>query len=132
VGTLTALTYILTIDDPTRFAHSRDVGCYLGMRPGRRESGNMKRELGITKEGNVYLRQLLVQCGHVMLASRGRDSDLRRWGLKLAGRKVKNAKKRACVAVARKLSVLLHYLWVNGVIYEPLYHSSKQEEKVAA
>lgn len=91
MGTLTALTYILTIDDPTRFAHSRDVGCYLGMRPGRRESGNMKRELGITKEGNVYVRQLLVQCAHVILAPRGRDSDLRRWGLELEGRPVKNA-----------------------------------------
>jgi len=136
LGTLTALTYILTIDDPHRFRQSRDVGSFLGLRPGRRESGQMRRELGITKEGDVYLRKLLVQCALVILSRGGRDSDLRRWGLKLAGRGVKNAKKRARVAVARKLAVLLHHLWVNGVVYEPLYNSSKQkqeqEQKAAA
>jgi len=134
LGTLSALTYILTIDDPHRFKQSRDVGSFLGLRPGRRESGQMRRELGITKEGDVYLRKLLVQCALVILSRGGRDSDLRRWGLKLAGRGVKNAKKRARVAVARKLAVLLHHLWVNGVVYEPLYNSSKQkqEQKAAA
>lgn len=131
VGTLIALTFILTIDDATRFGHSREVGSFLGLRPGRRESGKMRRELGITKEGDVYLRKLLVQSAHVILGRRGGDSDLRRWGLKLASRGVKNAKKRARVAVARKLGVLLHYLWVNGVIYEPLHNSREQEAKAA-
>jgi transposase len=121
VGTLTALTYVLTVDDPYRFRRSRDAGAYFGLQPGRRESGASRPQLRITKEGDAYMRKLLVQCAHHILGPFGSDSDLRQWGLELAARGGKNAKKRALVAVARKLAVLLHKLWVTGEAYEPLY-----------
>jgi len=120
VGPLIALTYILTLDDPHRFRRSRDAGCFLGLRPGRRNSGMSEPQMHISKEGDGYLRTLLVQGAHYILGPFGQDSDLRRWGLKLAKRGGKNAKKRAVVAVARKLAVLLHKLWVSGEVYEPL------------
>jgi transposase len=120
VGTLIALTYVLTVGDPHRFRRSRDVGCYLGLRPGRRNSGSSQPQLHISKEGDRYLRTLMVQGAHYILGPFGQDSDLRRWGLKLCERGGSNAKKRAVVAVARKLSVLLHKLWVSGEVYEPL------------
>jgi transposase len=111
VGTLIALTFVLTVDDAERFQHSRDVGCYLGLRPKRSQSGDSEPQ------------QLLVQGAHYILSRLGPDTDLKRWGLKLAARGGKNAKKRACVAVARKLSILLHHLWVTGEVYEPLRNS---------
>ena len=120
VGTLIALTYVLTLEDPRRFRKSRDVGCYLGLRPGRRNSGQSEPQLHISKEGDPYLRTLMVQGAHHILGPFGADSDLRRWGLRLAERGGKNAKKRAVVAVARKLAILLHRLWVSGAVYEPL------------
>jgi transposase len=123
VGTLIALTFVLTVDDAERFEHSRDVGCYLGLRPKRSQSGDSDPQLRITKEGDTYLRKLLVQGAHYILSRLGPDTDLKRWGLKLAARGGKNAKKRACVAVARKLSILLHHLWVTGEVYEPLRNS---------
>ena len=125
VGTLIALTYILTLDDPRRFRRSRDAGCFVGLRPGRRNSGMSQPQLHISKEGDVYLRTMLVQGAHYILGPFGEDSDLRRWGLRLAERGGKNAKKRAVVAVARKLAVLLHKLWVSGEVYEPLRNSHK-------
>jgi transposase len=131
VGTLIALTYVLTLDDPQRFRHSRDAGCFLGLRPGRRNSGKSEPQLHISKEGDRYLRTLLVQGAHYILGPFGQDSDLRRWGLKLAERGGKNAKKRAVVAVARKLAVLLHKLWVSGEVYEPLRNSRKVMSAVA-
>jgi transposase len=133
VGTLIALTFVLTIADRERFQSSRDVGCYVGLRPKRSESGERQPELRITKEGDVYLRKLLVQGAHHILGYRGPDTDLKRWGLRLASRGGKNAKKRAVVAVARKLSILLHVLWVTGQVYEPLRNSlARQERKPAA
>ncbi len=125
VGTLIALTYVLTLDDPHRFRHSRDAGCFLGLRPGRRNSGKSEPQLHISKEGDRYLRTLMVQGAHYILGPFGQDSDLRRWGLKLAERGGKNAKKRAVVAVARKLAVLLHKLWVSGEVYEPLRNNQQ-------
>lgn len=122
VGPLIALTFVLTLDDPQRFAKSRDVGCYVGLRPKRSDSGERQPQLGITKEGDIYLRKLLVQ-GAQHILHRGPDTDLKRWGLKLAARGGKNAKKRAVVAVARKLGILLHRLWVTGEVYEPLQNS---------
>ena len=116
VGTLIALTFVLTLEDRERFQKSRDVGCYVGLRPKQSESGQSQPQLGITKEGDVYLRKLLVQGAHCILSRRGPDTDLKRWGLKLASRGGKNAKKRAVVAVARKLAVLLHRLWVCGEV----------------
>jgi transposase len=120
VGTLIAVTYLLTVDNPQRFRRSRDVGCFVGLRPGRRNSGNSQPQLHISKEGDAYLRTLLVQGAHYILGPFGEDSDLRRWGLSLAERGGRNAKKRAVVAVARKLAGLLHKLWVSGEVYEPL------------
>src|ERR1700691_3151899 len=131
VGPLIALTYILTLDDPQRFRRSRDVGCFLGLRPGRRNSGLSEPQLHISKEGDRYLRTLLVQGAHYVLGPFGQDSDLRRWGLKLAERGGKNAKKRAVVALARKLAVLLHKLWVSGEVYEPLRNNRKVVAAVA-
>jgi transposase len=127
VGNLIALTFVLTVDDPERFQKSRDVGCYCGLRPRRSESGESKPELGISKEGDSYLRTMLVQGAHHILSHRGPDTDLKRWGLELAARGGKKAKKRAIVAVARKLAVLLHRLWVTGEVYEPLRNSQVQE-----
>ena len=131
VGDLIALTYILTIEDPQRFRKSRDVGCFLGLRPGRRNSGQSEPQMHISKEGDRYLRTLLVQGAHYILGPFGEDSDLRRWGLQLAERGGKNAKKRAVVAVARKLAVLLHRLWVSGEVYEPLRNSQRVVQAVA-
>jgi transposase len=125
VGTQIALTYVLTLDDPHRFPKSREVGCFLGLCPGRRDSGESQPQMNISKEGDRYLRTMLVQGAHYILGPFGQDSDLRRWGLKLAARGGKNAKKRAVVAVARKLAVLLHRLWVSGEVYEPLRNSQK-------
>jgi transposase len=133
VGLLIALTFILTLDDPKRFRYSRDVGCFLGLRPKRHESGESQPQLGITKEGDVYLRKLLVQGAHHILSVRGPETDLKRWGQKLAGSGDKRAKKRAVVAVARKLAVLLHHLWVSGEVYEPLgYSPAAQQTRTAA
>jgi transposase len=131
VGPLIALTFVLTLDDPHRFRRSREVGCFLGLRPGRRNSGLSEPQLHISKEGDRYLRTLLVQGAHYILGPFGEDSDLRRWGLKLAERGGKNAKKRAVVAVARKLAVLLHKLWVSGEVYEPLRNNRKLVAAVA-
>ena len=131
VGTLIALTYVLTLDDPHRFRRSRDAGCFIGLRPGRRNSGQSEPQLHISKEGDRYLRTLLVQGAHYILGPFGQDSDLRRWGLKLAERGGKNAKKRAVVAVARKLAVLLHKLWVSGEVYEPLRNNHQVVSAVA-
>src|SRR6202161_732191 len=125
VGTQIALTYFLTIEDPYRFPKSRQVGCFLGLRPGRRNSGESEPQKGISKEGDRYLRTMMVQGAHYILGPFGEDSDLRRWGRKLAERGGKNAKKRAVVAVARKLAVLLHRLWVGGEVYEPLRNTNR-------
>jgi len=132
VGTLIALTFVLTVEDPHRFAKSREVGCYVGLRPKRSDSGESQPQLRITKEGDIYLRKMLVQGAHYILGYRGPDTDLRRWGLKLAARGGKNAKKRAIVAVARKLGILLHRLWVTGEVYEPLRNSQAKQKAAKA
>lgn len=119
VGPLISLAYILTIDNPFRFKASRTVGPYLGLVPRQRESGQMAPQLKISKAGDKFLRKLLVNGAHYILGYRGPDTDLRRWGLAHAvGGKA--AKKRAVVAVARRLAVLLHRLWVTGEVYIPL------------
>jgi transposase len=132
VGTLIALTFLLTLEDPHRFRKSRDVGCYLGLQPGRRNSGQSEPQMHISKEGDPYLRTLLVQGAHHILGPFGPDCDLRRWGLKLAERGGKSGKKRAIIATARKLAVLLHHLWVSGEVYEPLHNSSRVAIAAAA
>src|SRR5215469_15717888 len=132
VGTLIALTFLLTLEDAQRFRKSRDVGSYLGLQPGRRNSGQREPQLRISKEGDPYLRTLLVQGAQHLLGPFGIDCDLRRWGLKLAEHSGRNGKKRAIVATARKLAVLLHHLWVSGEVYEPLHNSSSVSVAAAA
>lgn len=125
VGTLTALVYLLTLEDKTRFKQSRLAGAFVGLRPKQDQSGDSDKQLRITKAGDGMLRRLLVLSANYILGPLGPDSDLRRWGLALAERGGKNAKKRAAVAVARKLAVLLHRLWVTGEVYQPLGYGQK-------
>jgi transposase len=132
VGTLIALTFLLTLEDAHRFGKSRDVGCYLGLQPGRRNSGQSEPHMHISKEGDPYLRTLLVQGAQHILGPFGVDCDLRRWGLKLAERGGKSGKKRAIIATARKLAVLLHHLWVSGEVYEPLHNNNRTTVAAAA
>jgi transposase len=124
VGPLTSLAYVLTLESPERFAKSRDVGPYLGLVPKQEDSGDNQPQLRISKVGDEMLRRLLVGSAQYILGPFGPDTDLRRYGLRLCERGGKNAKKRAAVAVARKLAVLLHRLWVSGEVYEPLHHPS--------
>jgi len=118
VGPVTGAAFVWTLEDPERFRKSRTVGSFLGLRPKRDQSGETDKQLPITKVGNSYVRQLLVECGQYILGPFGQDSALRQWGLKLAQRGGKRAKRKAVVAVARKLAVLLHRLWVTGEVYE--------------
>jgi transposase len=132
IGPLTALTFVLTLEDPYRFEKSRSVGAYLGLVPATDRSGERDPQRRISKEGDEMLRKLLVGSAHYILGPFGSDSDLRRHGEKIAARGGKNSKKRAAVAVARKLSVLLHRLWVSGEIYDPLHNAHRRQRKEAA
>jgi len=132
VGAVTSLTYVLTLEDPSRFRNSRSVGAFLGLTSRRSQSSGDDPELRITKAGDVKLRSLLVQSAQYILGPFGPDTDLRRWGLKLAERGAKNQKKRAVVAVARKLAVLLHRLWVTLEDYEPLRNAPRTADTQTA
>ena len=128
IGPVTALAFILTIEDPYKFSNNRKVGKYLGMIPKLDESGESSPQLKITKAGNKYTRTLLICCAHYIMGRFGPDSDLRRHGMNIAARGGKNAKKKAAVAVARKLSVLLLSLWKSGAEYQP-FHKNEQQNK---
>jgi len=130
IGPITSLAYVLTIEDPKRFAKSRSAGAYFGLTPRQRDSGEARPELAITKRGDEFMRRLLIEAAHYTLGPFGPDSELRRFGLRLLGQGGKRAKKRAVVAVARKLATLLHRLWVTGEVYHPL--GSPSEEAQAA
>lgn len=125
IGPVTSVAYVLSIEDPKRFARSRKVGSWLGLCPRSHASGDSNPQLRISKAGDPRLRRLLVQAAHRVLGRFGADCDLRRYGLKLAARGGKAAKKRAAVAVARKLAVLLHRLWITGADYEALRNSNQ-------
>jgi transposase len=131
VGPLTALTFVLTLEDPHRFEKSRSVGAYLGLVPARDQSGDRDPQKRISKEGDEMLRKLLVSGAHYILGPFGSDSDLRRHGEKIASRGGKNSKKRATVAVARKLCVLLHSLWVSAEVYDPLRNTHRSRGQAA-
>jgi transposase len=131
IGTLTALTFVLTLEDPYRFEKSRSVGAYVGLVPAQDQSGDRDPQKRISKEGDEMLRRLLVSSAHYILGPFGSDSDLRRHGQKIASRGGKNAKKRAVVAVARKLAVLLHSLWISGEVYEPLRNTHRSGGQAA-
>lgn len=126
VGPLLSLGFVLTLERPERFAKSRDVPAYLGLVPKRRQSGGKDPGLGISKRGDRFTRHLLIQGAHYIVGPFGPESDLRTFGLKLAARGGSGAKQRAVVAVARKLAVLLHHLWVTGEVYDPHYLSSSE------
>ncbi len=133
VGPATSLAFALALDNhPERLRKSRDAGAFVGLRPKQRESGSRSPELGISRIGDRTLRCLLVQCAHYVLGRHGQDSALRRWGLQLAERGGKNAKKRAIVALARKLAVLMHLLWSSGQVYDPFYGVEREVERPAA
>jgi len=128
VGPVTSLAFVLTIEDSSRFEKSRAVGPFLGLTPKRDQSGQTDKQLHITKAGDVYLRRLLVGSAQFILGAFGPDCDLRRFGLKLAARGGKNAKRRAVVAVARKLAVLMHRLWKSGAEYDALYQENRKKK----
>jgi transposase len=123
---------VLTLEDPYRFEWSRSVGAYLGLVPATAQSGDRDPQKRISKEGDEMLRRLLEGSAHYILGPFGSDSDLRRHGQRIASRGAKNAKKRAAVAVARRLSVVLHRLWVTAEVYEPLYNTYRRQEQEAA
>jgi transposase len=129
IGPPTALTFVLTLEDPSRFERSRSVGAYLGLVPATKQSGDSDPQRRISKEGDEMLRRLLVGSAHYILGPFGHDSDLRRHGEKIASRGGKNSKKRAAVAVARKLCVLLHRLWVSAEVYDPLYNTHRRQQQ---
>lgn len=132
VGTLTATAFVLTLEDPERFRKSRTVGAFLGLTPARSQSGQIDPQLRISKQGDSFLRRLLVTSSQYILGPFGKDCDLRRYGERIACRGGKRAKKRAVVAVARKLAVLLHALWRTGAEYDPFYSSSRQTSRTSA
>ena len=113
VGPIVAAAYVLTLDTPDA-ASNRSAGAFLGLRPAQSQSGGSDPQRRISKTGDSCLRSLLVQSAQYNLGRFGPDSELRRWGLKLASTGGKRGKKRAVVAVARKLAVVLHAMWRSG------------------
>jgi transposase len=133
VGPVTSLAFVLTLEEHSRFKKSRDVGPFLGLVPKRDQSGQIDKQLGITKAGDTYLRSLLVGSAQYILGRFGPECDLKEFGLKLAAVGGKNAKHRAVVAVARKLSVLMHRLWSSEETYDPFHkHNTREKTKKAA
>lgn len=120
VGSNTSLDLVATVEDPARFPKSRAVGAYVGLVSKSRSSGSREPQLRISKRGDKALRRLLVNAATYITGPRGKDSDLKRYGERLMARGGQAAKGKARIAVARKLSVLLHRLWVTGETYEPL------------
>jgi transposase len=133
VGPIVSLAFVLTLDDPKRFESTRDVGAYLGLVPRQKSSGKSDPQMHITKAGDCAMRRLLVLAANYIMGRFGPDCDLRRFGLRIAGDGTnKTAKKRARVAVARKLAVLMHHLWRTGEVYDPFYLAKKRGEPVPA
>jgi transposase len=132
VELLTALAFVLIVEDPARFANGQAASAYAGLVPGKDQSGESDPQQRISRHGNELLRRLLVGCAHYVLGPFGQDSDLRRHGEKIAERGGKNARKRAIVAVARKLAVLLHRLWIAGEVYDPVYNARRAGERAAS
>lgn len=128
VGPITSLGFVLGVEDPYRIEKTRDVGAYLGIVPRRDQSSAVDKALGISKTGNAYVRKLLVQAAQYILGRYGPECDLRRFGLKLAARGGKAHKKKAIVAVARKLAVLFISLWKSGEEYDPDFVKKLQEQ----
>ena len=126
VGPLTALSFALVVEDPGRFRKSRQVGPFLGLTPKRDQSGESDKQLRITRSGDQALRTLLVNCATYILKDSSPDCDLKRAGLRISERGGPRAKRTAKVAVARKLAVKLHRIWIDNASYEPLYVGAKK------
>jgi len=120
IGPITALAFILILEDHGRFKKARDVGPFLGLTPRRDQSGNSDKPLRISKAGNKMLRCLLVNCAQYTLGCFGPPSEIRIAGERIAHGDGKIAKKKAVVAVARKLAILMLALWKNpAAAYQP-------------
>jgi transposase len=132
VGPITSLAFVLTLENPDRFATSRAVGPYLGLIPAQRDSGDSTPHMRITKEGDAFVRKLLVGSAQYILGPFGEDCDLRRHGMKLGAAGSSKDKRRAVVAVARKLAVLLHCLWRTQTPYDPLYNAARAKRTAVA
>ena len=115
VGTLTALAFVSSIDDPHRFKRSSDVGAYLGLTPRRHQSGEMDWTGHISKLGDGLARTYLFEAASVLISRVDKWSTLKAWGVRLAKR---IGSKKARIAVARKMAVILHCLWVDGTEFE--------------
>jgi transposase len=111
VGAITALTFATTIDDPNRFSRSTDVGAFLGLTPRRYQSGEVDITGRISKSGDRMARSLLFEAANALMTRVRRDSALRSWGQQLMAR---IGSRKAKVAVARKLAIILHRLWLDG------------------
>ncbi|MEQ9825363.1 MAG: IS110 family transposase [Puniceicoccaceae bacterium] len=120
VGPMTALCFVLSIENHQRFKRARDIGPFLGLTPKKDQSGESDKQLRITKAGNTQLRCLLVNCAHYILGRWGPDCDLREAGLRICARGGSISKKRAVIATARKLAVTLLAIWKSGQDYRPL------------
>lgn len=110
VGALVALTYRSAVDDPSRFGKSAATGAYFGLTPKKYQSGETDRDGGVSKVGDSMVRTALFEAAHIMLTRATRFSSLKRWALGVAQRR---GMKRAKVALARKLGVVLHRMWVD-------------------
>ena len=131
VGPITALAFCLVIGDPRRFGSKERLASYLGLTPKRDQSGEIDKQLGITKHGNTFVRRYLIQGANYILGHFGEDCDLRTFGMRIAARGGKIAKKKATVAVARKLSGVIYALWQSDVAYDPHYKENHQKKQVA-
>ena len=131
IGPITSMAFVLSIEDPHRFKDPRDVGAYLGLVPRRDQSGGTDKQLPISKAGNRYLRQLLVQCAQYLLGHFGPDCALREQGLKLAGKGGRAAKKKAVIAIARKLAVMMIAMWQKGGDYQAFPERKKDKSAPA-
>lgn len=127
VGPVTSLCFVLTIEDPSRFRRRRDVGAFLGLRPRRRQSGKADPQLRISKEGDALTRRLLVSSARYIQGRFRGDSDLKRFGERLASRGGKSPRSKAAVAMARKLAVLLMALWTSSEEYDPLRNANLEQ-----
>jgi transposase len=115
VGVVTAVTFRHTIDDPTRFRSAQTVGAYLGLTPRRKQSGELDLNGRVSKWGDRLLRTYLFEAASVLLHRTQRWSALKSWGVRLMKRV---GAKKAKVAVARKIAVILHCIWTDGTSFE--------------
>jgi transposase len=116
VGAVTAVAFVAAIDDPSRFRRSRHVGAYFGLVPRRYQSGEVDRPGRISKAGDQLVRTLLYEAANALLTRSRQPSALKAWAEAIAAR---SGRKKAKVALARRLAVMLHRLWRDGTAFVP-------------